>query len=144
MPRPDCSQQKGRAMKIKYEFDKETVEIEVDEQWGQVVLEFDRQEYNNNQSETRRHNSLYDFSPESKKFTDSVDVLGEVLRNLDYKELYTALDKLKPRHRNLIIQHYFNGVSQNELARLEGVTKGAISQSISCAIKNLKKYMKKT
>ena len=45
-------------MKIKYEFATETVEIEVDETWGTVLVDLDRQEYNNDQSETRRHCSL--------------------------------------------------------------------------------------
>ena len=144
MPRPDCSQQKGRAMKIKYEFANEVIEIEVEENWGRVVLDLDRQEYNNEHAETRRHCSFEAYSIDGNEIADRTDILKEVLQEEDYKELYTAIEKLKPRHRKLIIQHYLYGVSQNELAKSEGVTKGALSQSISCAIKNLKKFLKKT
>ncbi len=42
-------------MKIKYEFATETVEIEVAAEWGAVLKECDREEYNNNHKETRRH-----------------------------------------------------------------------------------------
>ena len=45
-------------MKIKYQFATETVEIEVTENWGNVIVDLDRQEYNNNHTETRRHCSL--------------------------------------------------------------------------------------
>lgn len=45
-------------MKIKYEFATETVEIEVSEDWGDVLVDLNRQEYNNNHKETRRHTTL--------------------------------------------------------------------------------------
>ena len=35
-------------MKIKYEFATEAVEIEVEDQWAEVILELNQQEYNNN------------------------------------------------------------------------------------------------
>ena len=45
-------------MKIKYQFATETVEIEVSDDWGNLVIDLDRQEYNNDHKETRRHLSL--------------------------------------------------------------------------------------
>ena len=45
-------------MKIKYVFCNEEVEIEVSEEWGAIILDMDREERNNNQTETRRHCSL--------------------------------------------------------------------------------------
>lgn len=42
-------------MKIKYQFATETVEIEVADDWGNLVIDLDRQEYNNDHTETRRH-----------------------------------------------------------------------------------------
>lgn len=45
-------------MKIKYQFATETVEIEVSDDWGNLVIDLDRQEYNNDHKETRRHVSL--------------------------------------------------------------------------------------
>lgn len=66
-------------MKIKYEFANEAVEIEVEEKWATIVLDLDREEYNDNHRETRRHCSLddvdtfYDYNPDffSKKQTPS-------------------------------------------------------------------------
>lgn len=42
-------------MKIKYEFATETVEIEVTDAWGATIVDLDRQEYNIDNKETRRH-----------------------------------------------------------------------------------------
>ena len=42
-------------MKIKYAFATETVEIEVEDTWATVLIDMDRQEYNNDQKESRRH-----------------------------------------------------------------------------------------
>ncbi|HWQ88665.1 MAG TPA: hypothetical protein VN374_01675 [Desulfitobacteriaceae bacterium] len=36
-------------MKIKYEFANEIIEIEVAEEWGNLLIDLDRQEYNINQ-----------------------------------------------------------------------------------------------
>ena len=47
-------------MKIKYEFvNGETSEIEVDDSLGELLVDFDRQQYNNDHKETRRHVSLF-------------------------------------------------------------------------------------
>lgn len=46
-------------MKIKYEFvNGDVVEIEVDQEIGNVILELDRKEKCNNHTETRRHSKL--------------------------------------------------------------------------------------
>ena len=43
-------------MKVRYEFvTGEFTEIEVDDSLGELLVDFDRQEYNNNHKETRRH-----------------------------------------------------------------------------------------
>lgn len=46
-------------MKVRYEFvNGEISEIEVDDNLGELLVDFDRQEYNNDHKETRRHISL--------------------------------------------------------------------------------------
>ena len=50
-------------MKITYTFaTRETVEIEVDDAWGEILVALDRQEYNIDHTETRRHNHLIEFT----------------------------------------------------------------------------------
>ena len=40
-------------MKIQYKFATETVTIEVDDRWGELLVDLNRQEYNNDHKETR-------------------------------------------------------------------------------------------
>ena len=49
---------KGVRMKIQYKFATETVTIEVDDRWGELLVNLNRQEYNNDHKETRRHSSM--------------------------------------------------------------------------------------
>ena len=68
-------------MKIWYEFTNgEVSEIEVGEALGGLLVEFDRQEYNNDHKETRRHVSLNGLDYEGALFASPDDPAAEVLR----------------------------------------------------------------
>lgn len=65
-------------MKIWYEFTNgEVSEIEVDEALGGLLVEFDRQEYNNDHKETRRHVSLNGLDYEGALFASPDDPAAE-------------------------------------------------------------------
>ena len=65
-------------MKISYEFvTGEISEIEVDEHLGGMLLDFDRQQYNNDHKETRRHVSLDGMDYEGELFASTDDTEGE-------------------------------------------------------------------
>ena len=89
-------------MKIKYEFANETVEIEVDEQWGSVLIDLDRQEYNNNQTETRRHCSLDAINLDENWLPSDENTELSVLQRLDNQRLYAAIAQLNPGQQSLI------------------------------------------
>ena len=42
-------------MKIQYKFATETISIDVPTDWGEILIDLDRQEYNNDHTDTRRH-----------------------------------------------------------------------------------------
>lgn len=131
-------------MKIKYEFATETVEIEVDETWGTVLVDLDRQEYNNDQSETRRHCSLEAYGENHTELTAGEDSFATLRRKETAEAIEKALEQLKPAHRELIQALFFDGMSNEEYASRCGVTPGAISQRKATALKKLKNYLKKT
>ena len=61
-------------MEIKYEFvTGEVLKIEVADALGEVLLEFDRQEKNNDRRETRRHMSLDGMDFEGETFRAEAD-----------------------------------------------------------------------
>ena len=128
-------------MKIKYEFADETIEIEVSEDWGAVLIELDRQEYNNDHAETRRHCSLEEYNLDGNFVSNGGDVEDAFLISEDNKKLYAAIKKLEPRQRYLIEQVYFLGRKQVDIAAEEGVSHVAITYALQRAVKKLKKFL---
>ena len=106
-------------MKIKYQFATETVEIEVADDWGNLVIDLDRQEYNNDHKETRRHVSLESFA--------------------DNYDLHQAIAKLTDNQRRIIVGHYFEGVSYVALAAELGISEAAVRQAANRALKQIQK-----
>ena len=128
-------------MKIKYAFADETVEIEVSEEWGNILIDLDRQEYNINHKETRRHCSLDAFNLDDTLFPSDDDVETEVATKDEYRRLYAAIAQLSPRQQYLIQQVFIEGRKYTDIAREEGVDRTAISHATDRAIKNLKKIL---
>lgn len=128
-------------MKIKYEFANEAVEIEVEEKWATIVLDLDKEEYNDNHRETRRHCSLDALNLDDTLLPSDVDVFEAVADAEGKRNLYQAIDKLSPQQRELIWRIYFQGEHPADIARELGVSKTAIHnrlQRIFCQLqKNL-------
>ena len=69
-------------MKLEYRFvDGEKAIIGVGGDFEEIILELDRNLYNNNQKETRRHISLSLFDEDKKVFTDIKTSFEEQLSN---------------------------------------------------------------
>ena len=88
-------------MKIRYEFvNGEVSEIEVDEGLGELLVDFDREQYNNDHKETRRHVSLDGMDYEGELFASAEDTEGELLRREDTARLMEAMEALSPSQRD--------------------------------------------
>ena len=83
-------------MKIKYEFATETVEVEVSEELGTVIVDLDRREYNINHKETRRHCSLDAFNLDDTLFPSDENVEAETETKDQYRRLYDAMAQKHP------------------------------------------------
>lgn len=128
-------------MKIEYKFADKTVSIEVEEHWGEVILELDRQEYNINHKETRRHTSLDGCLYEGKDFSCEDENISKLFEENQEKKLHSAISKLKPKQQELIKAVFFKNISLTGYAKKEGVTVSAVSQRLSTALKKLKKFL---
>lgn len=130
-------------MKIKYQFVNEVMDIEVEERWGHLLIELDRLEYNNNQTETRRHASLNGMDYEGDYFIDpAIDIEGDTERALDVKKLQRALELLLPQQKELLRKVYFEGWSIVNVAREEGVGESAVRDRLKRIIEKMKKVLK--
>lgn len=130
-------------MKIRYEFvNGEVTEIEVEDAMGEILLDFDRQEYNSDHRETRRHVSLDGMEYEGEMFRAGEDTLEEILRRETASRLAEAMGRLSPEQRELLIKVYFENVRIVEIARTEGVTEAAIRGRLKKIYAKLKKILK--
>lgn len=137
------SERRTAKMKIRYEFvNGEVSEIEVDEGLGELLVDFDRQQYNNDHKETRRHVSLDGMDYEGELFTSAEDTEGELMRREDTARLMEAMEALSPSQRELLLKVYFNGRSLVSIAAEEGVDKSSISHRLERIYKKLKKFLK--
>ena len=127
-------------MKITYEFvTGEISEVEVDESLGGMLLDLDRQQYNNDQKETRRHISLDGMDYEGELFASAEDTEREAVRREDMARLYSAMEALSPSQRELVEKVYFEERKITDIAREEGVTKQSVHERVERALKKLKK-----
>lgn len=132
---------------MKYQYNTVTgpVVIDVDEKWFDILTEYDRQEYNNNHTETRRHSTL-DNGKDDGEWLAYEDKNIEALFSEPTLEekLKVALSKLSDEQQRIIDALFFQGKTQTEYAKELGVTQGAISQRLSVIIRKLKKILEKT
>ena len=126
-------------MKNKYEYVNETVEIEVDEKWAAVLEELDRQEFNNNQTETRRHVS-HSHGDDGEWMIEDKDPEESILEMISCRaNLNKAFEILNENQRRLINALFVQGLSQEEYAEKNGVTRVAIARQLNRIRQKLKK-----
>ena len=124
-------------MKVNYQFAAETVEIEVTEEWGEILVEMDRKEYNNNHKETRRHSSIDALVYEDARFFDSgIDVAKKVS---EICTIQKALNELNDRERWLISKIRLEGHSYTEIARSEKKSPSTILRETQKAVDKFKR-----
>ena len=130
-------------MKIYYKTAKGTIEVEVEDEWGDVVNDLNRKE-KNKRTVARRH-EVYSADSQS----DIFDSIGEYDPDLEEihgsdaeeptQKVRKALSLMKPKQAELLRAVYMEGISQESLASFFGVSKSAISQRVKAARENFKK-----
>ena len=129
-------------MKIQYKFATETISIDVPDDWGEILIDLDRQEYNNDHKETRRHYSLEGKVYEGMDYAAEDSGLEALFAGpTDEERLRAAIQKLDPGQQAMIRAIYFEGVSVNDYAARMGVTQSAISHRLQTVKKKLKKLL---
>lgn len=129
-------------MKIQYKFATETISIDVPDDWGEILIDLDRQEYNNDHKETRRHYSLEGKVYEGMDYAVEDPGLEALFAGpTDEERLRAAIQKLAPDQQAMIRAIYFDGVSVNDYAAQMGVTQSAISHRLQTVKKKLKKLL---
>lgn len=131
-------------MKIEYTLSSgETIHLEVYDELGQIILDTDREIYNNNQTETRRHYSINLFEDKIAIIDASENIEEKISRKSDIEILHNAISKLMPSEKELLHNLYFSSkpMTQAEYAKILGVTENAIQLRLAKIKKKLKKFM---
>jgi len=128
-------------MKIEYKFVTGTVEVEVPDDWGIVLVDLDRREYNNDHKETRRHCSLEAYNQDNTLLPSDADVLRDILKAEENGRLHQALSRLDADQRELVEALYFEGMKAADFAKQKGVSPSAITQRKITVLKKLKKFL---
>ena len=129
-------------MKISYEFvTGEISEVEMDESLGGVLLDLDRQQYNNDQKETRRHVSLDGMDYEGELFASAEDTERAVEHREDMARLFSAMKVLSPDQRELLEKVYFEERKITDIAAEENVSHVAIIRRLNRIYEKLRKNL---
>lgn len=129
-------------MKITYEFvTGEVSEVEVDERLGGMLLDLDRQQYNNDHKETRRHVSLDGMDYEGELFISAEDMERAVEHREDMARLFSAMEVLSPDQRELIEKVYFEERKITDIAAEENVSHVAIIRRLNRIYEKIRKNL---
>ena len=130
--------------------------IEVDDDWGNRVLEFDHLDYNTDRKDHRSDHKYHAGQPISLEDAESPEyaqikrkhglietdeMLTEILIRDDHARLHEAVDKLPPDQRELVLALFFGGCKAVDYAISQGISKAAVSQRLKRALANLKKEL---
>ncbi|MDR3587335.1 MAG: sigma-70 family RNA polymerase sigma factor [Desulfosporosinus sp.] len=130
-------------MNIKYEFlTGEIVEVEVSAGIGEVSISIDKEIFNINRRETRRHNSMEVMEEQGFQLADkSFDIADRYEATSTMEAINNALTDLLPQQRDLIQKMYFREMSIAQIARDEGVGESAIRDRLNRIYKKIKKFL---
>ena len=120
-------------------------ETEGIEPWLWLVISKgeERLEYNNNQTESRRHHSYSDQNDKFDTLMTEEDALDMVLANLEKEAVRKAIQALEPQQQELVMDIYFRGLSMADVARRDGVHKSSVTKRMNRVLEQLSKKIKK-
>ena len=118
-------------------------ETEGVEPWLWLVISKgeERLEYNNNQTETRRHHSYSDQNDKFDTLMVEEDALDMVLANLEKETLRDAIQTLEPQQQELVMDLFYREIPIIEIAKRDGVDEAAIRNRRKRILKKIKKSL---
>ncbi len=130
--------------------------IEIADDWGNRILEFDRLDYNTERKDHRSDHKYHAELPMPLEDAESPEyaqikrkhglietdaMLAEMLIRDDHARLHEAVGKLPPDQRELVQALFFGGCKAVDYAISHGISKAAVSQRLKRALANLKKEL---
>ncbi len=127
-------------MKIQWKFaDGTTSEVEVNEEIGNYITASRREESNLARKERYHCYSLDAIDYEGSEYATDTTPETDLIHKEDAARINTALDKLSETQKRRLLM-LVDGLSVNEIARIEDVAPNAAWKSIESAKKKFKKH----
>ena len=125
-----------------YKFaDGTTSTVEVDEELYAVLEEMDKQEHNNDRSETRRSESYESMEEQCIEPGKSDDYfVKEAFQNMDNEELQFAISELPFSQQVVLKLKFYDDKTFPEIAEILGVSVATIYKRYERIIKKLKNF----
>ena len=125
-----------------YRFTDEVITVEISDEWASVLAELDREEYNNDHAETRRHVSLDNGEDgewlSTEKGKTLIEIAGKIF-SPDDKRFRKGRKALSKKQAELYESVYDRGDSVGEYATDNKIDQSTASKRNSAVIKKFKK-----
>lgn len=125
-----------------YKFTDEVITVEISDEWASVLSELDREEYNNDHAETRRHVSLDNGEDgdwlSTEKGKTLIEIAGKIF-SLDDRRFVKARTILSKKQSELYESVYDRGDSVGEYAVDNGIDQSTASKRNRAVIEKFKK-----
>ena len=125
-----------------YKFTNEVITVEISDEWASVLAELDREEYNNDHAETRRHVSLDNGEDgdwlSTEKGKTLIEIAGKIF-SPDDKRFRKGRKALSKKQAELYESVYDRGDSVGEYATDNKIDQSTASKRNSAVIKKFKK-----
>lgn len=129
---------RGEWKKVKFDVDElsykaicdESVSEEYRHKW--LVDEYHEQEREKNRN---RRYAVVDIDTDILTEDTEIDIW-------EYEDLYIAISKLTPRQQEFVKLKFFEGFTQEEIAKKYGITKQSVSDAMRRIYETLKKHIK--
>ena len=129
-------------MKYTYWTQAGPVNVNVDEKWLEILKEMDKEEYNANQKETRRHVQLDTSRDKSQWLDNNEEPIEDTICRLETAEaLEEAIATLTAKQRDAFMATHLYGLSISEIARIKGLNKSTVARNLNAAEKKLKNFL---
>ena len=126
-----------------YKFADEVITIEISDEWAGILEELDREEYNNNHAETRRHVSLDNGEDGKWLSTEKAKIfikIAGMIFGLDDKRFAKARRILSKKQRELYESVYDRGDGIGDDAADNNIDQSTASKRNSAVIEKFKKF----
>ena len=105
-------------------------------------FELDDLSYLNEVDRHYEHSELTEASLYDRAVNRPATVEESALQSMEYAQLHRAISVLPEIQKRRLILYYFQGLTYEQIAGMEGCTKRAVKFSVDIAVEKLKKFFK--